>query len=150
MDELANPHRGEVVVELEGGRTLGLRLDANALCIAERMLQRPFTEFGAEILGRIVSVTTVRALLWAGVQGYAAKHPPKDRKKEAFSLTDAGDVINELGLSRAANLVVTALNRSLPMKEDAEGDEGGDGGGDGDDAKEGDESSRETATGSGS
>lgn len=117
MSELVNPHRGEVMLDLPDGRQIGLRLDANAVCVAERALGgRSLTEIVTDLgVGRI-SITVVRALLWAAVQGYDAKHPKKVRR--TFTLEDAGNTITDVGPQSSAEKVLEALNLAFPRQED--------------------------------
>ena len=69
-----------------------LAFDFNALCLAEK-------EVGplGNVIGEMsaVSLTVVRALFWAGLQ----KHHPE------VSLTDAGDIAQELGFGPVGEAV---------------------------------------------
>ena len=118
MEDQGNPHRGEVVLERPNGSPIGIRLDANAICIAERALGgRSISEITLEFAAGQVWATAVRALLWAGAHGYRAAHPSKG-KAQPLSLEDMGRIIWDVGISEAANIAAEAIRLAFPGEED--------------------------------
>lgn len=142
MEEQANPLRGELFLERPNGASLGVRLDLNAICVAERVLGgRAISDLTLEFASGQVSGTVVRAIIWAGVQGYRSAHPKKGQKP--FTLEDAGRLIyDEVGIAKAAAVAAEAIKLAFPTEGDA--DPGQDG-----EAGEGDEPGKPTATSSG-
>lgn len=94
-----NPHKGEVTLEA-GGQTYTLRLAANALVIAEELLDKGVAEI-ADMLSDAdgFRLGTARALLFAGLR----EHHPK------MTIEDAGEIIGETGIPA----VVTKLAESM-------------------------------------
>jgi hypothetical protein len=99
---MANPHRGEV--ELKAGEDVyTLVYSINALCEAEEAT-------GVNILGDLSKLSTLRVMLWAGLQ---TKHPGTTRKQ-------AGDIIEAAGVLQAQEAVAEGVRRGIPKKDKTE------------------------------
>lgn len=94
-----NPHKGEVELRV-GAETFTIRLAANALVIAEDLLDKGVSEI-ADMLSDATAfrLGTARALLFAGLR----EHHPN------LSLDDAGEIIGAIGIPA----VVTKLGESM-------------------------------------
>lgn len=111
---MANPHRGETSVEI-GGKTYVLCYGMNACAELENHLGRSFPEIVAELQSwkenpERIRVTTVRALLWAGLR----------RRHSSVTLEQAGDLIDEIGFSNVWQPVNEAFERAWPDPDEAE------------------------------
>ena len=94
---MANPIKGEVAFEVEGeGYTLVL--DFNALCDLEDDL--PGLMDGS---AEMKSPKAIRTVFAAGLAKYHA----------GLSLSDAGDLIQSIGIARAGEIVAEAFNASF-------------------------------------
>jgi hypothetical protein len=96
---MANPRKGEVALPV-GGRDFTLRLSVNALAEVEGLLDKGVNE----IIQSLDRVTTLRALLWAGLRQH---HPD-------VSLFDAGDLIGEAGADIVGEKIGEALKAAFP------------------------------------
>lgn len=97
-----------------GGRDHDLRFTTNALCQVEEKAGRGFGQIAAD-LGASVRIADLRLLFWAGA---ALK-----------SLDEAGDVIDELGITRAVELMGAAIDAAFPDVDAAAAPEGAPGNG---------------------
>ena len=96
---MANPHRGEVELKA-GDQTYTLVYTVNALCEAEEAT-------GTNILGDFTKLSTLRLILWAGLQ---TKHSGMSRK-------DAGNIIGAAGVDVVQKAVTDALALAFPKRE---------------------------------
>jgi len=94
---MANSARGEVAFRALD-RDLVLLLDINALCDVEAQLGVKVHELTQP------GLAAIRALLWAGLQRHHA----------GVNLQQAGDVIQELGMAKAAEIVGQAFMSAFP------------------------------------
>lgn len=94
---MANPARGEVSFRALD-RDWTLVLDINALCAAEDELGVKVHELTQP------GLKAIRALLWAGLQ----------RHHGGVAITDAGDMIQALGMAKAAEIVGEAFKLTFP------------------------------------
>jgi hypothetical protein len=91
------------------GRSHTLRLSTNAICRAETEADMAIGEIAAALLrGPRSRIGYLRLLVWAGIGGIT-----KD---------EAGDIIDDIGIAAAGELVGRALKQAFP--EAGEGDEG--------------------------
>lgn len=102
---MPNPHRGEVVAEI-GGAEYTFRFTINSLCEAEVALQVPWSKIEAELQGS-PSVNTCRALFWAGLRDH---HPD-------LTITDAGELLGQLGMQASGAVIAEALSKAFPEPE---------------------------------
>ena len=94
---MANSQRGEVAFRALD-RDVVLVLDINALCEVEAELGVKVHELAQP------GLKAIRALLWAGLQ----RHQP------GASLQNAGDIIQDLGMVKAAEIVGDAFKLTFP------------------------------------
>lgn len=99
---MANPHRGEVVFKAADAEYT-LVFSTNSICELEELLNSGLNT----IVANMERLTTVRALLWAGLH---SKHPE-------ISLKKAGDIIDVCGMAAATEAVGRALNAAFPKPE---------------------------------
>jgi hypothetical protein len=92
---MANPHKGEASLTV-GEAQYTLVFDINGLCEVESLLGLSINQ----ILGRMESLTVVRALVWGGLR---AKHPE-------ITLNEAGAMVEAIGGAGAA---LEAVGRGL-------------------------------------
>lgn len=104
---MANRHRGEVSFAA-GGETYTLRYSANALAELEDALDKSVGEI-VELMQsqKGLRIKTVRTIFRAGLLD---RHP---------DITDqqAGDIISDVGLGEAANLLGRAFTAAFPPVE---------------------------------
>lgn len=94
-----NKHKGQIDM-VAGGETYTLRLAANALVIAEGLLDKGVQEIGDMLADAATfRLGTARALLFAGLH----EHHPE------ITLEDAGEIIGEIGIPA----VVAKLGESM-------------------------------------
>lgn len=92
--------RGHVpVVAL--GRSLDLRFTANALCRLEEVTGRGIVDLATD-LEQSMRITDLRTMLWAGIPG--------------ISIEEAGDIIDEIGFERTAELIGQAITVAFPQE----------------------------------
>lgn len=96
---MANKHKGEVSFEV-AGVNYTMRFSANALCELEDALDMGINAVATQ-LGNPASLRlkTVRAVFWAGLRDH---HPD-------MTTVQAGDLVTELGIPRAIELVGKAF-----------------------------------------
>jgi len=99
---MANPHRGEVVFKVDEAEYT-LVFSTNAICELEELLDKGLNL----IVANMERLTTVRALLWAGLR---AKHPN-------VSLAQVGEIIDRCGMEAATAAIGRALNAAFPTAE---------------------------------
>lgn len=112
---MANQHRGEVALEA-GGKSLIARFNTNALCSLENELKLSVDEFlGRVIQGHLVAIRSgLRAALGNGM-----------------SLEEAGDLVDDVGPLRAAEVLIEAFNLAFPRPENSPSPPKGEGAGTG-------------------
>lgn len=95
---MANPHKGEVALDVEG-TSYTLKLSYNALCDAEQAFGKKATDILAEASQG--SWTAMRVLFFVALKGV---HPE-------VTLAQAGDMIGTLGLAKVLDVLseVTTL-----------------------------------------
>ena len=101
---MANPHKGEVEFTL-GKKVYTLRFSINAMCVLEESTGGSVIEL-ANLMSdpAKVGVKTLRTVFWAGLRDH----------HEALTETDAGKLMDELGLVEAAQMVVKAFTLAFP------------------------------------
>lgn len=103
---MANKHRGEVAL---GDYTLSFSV--NAICDLESALGESVTAIAARLSDPAgVSVSTLRSLLWAGLQD-----------NHSVSLKEAGKIMTDAGIAEAAEKVGEAFTLAFPADEGAGG-----------------------------
>ena len=100
---MANAVKGEVGFKA-GGAERTLCLNVNALCEIEDRLGRPAMEVFAE-MQTSVRIKALRAIFACGV---------------GVSEAEAGDMIDEIGLAAAAELLGEGVKRAFPQGEGVE------------------------------
>lgn len=93
---MANPHRGEVEIEIEG-KAYRLVFSTNAICEAEEVTNKSVLV----LISTMDRVSTIRAMFWAAIK----EHQP------GVSLKDAGNLMQQAG----AGVVMRAVNEALAL-----------------------------------
>jgi hypothetical protein len=93
------------------GSLYSVRFTQNALYRLHKLLGRPLPE-----VARNPGAVEIQSLLWAGLEGARLKH--KDRK-EPFTLDEVGDLIDQIGATPAAQVVLDALKLAIPSAQGA-------------------------------
>jgi len=101
---MANKHRGEASLEIDG-KAYTLVFTTNALCDLEELLGKSV----GQIMQQMDRVSTIRALLWAGLQ---ASEP-------GLTVKAAGDLMHVAGNTAVMKAVTEALNRAFPQEKAA-------------------------------
>lgn len=96
---MANPARGEVALTV-ADTEYTLKFSTNAICELEELQNKGLNE----IVQDLERLSTVRALLWAGLR---AKHPD-------VTLKGAGELIDTIGMIPATEVIGRALNAAFP------------------------------------
>lgn len=110
MTALVNKHRGEVGFSCSD-ENLVLKFTANSLVALEDAMAAGIAELGIALADPMnVRVKTIRALFWAGLL----------HAKPQITAVEAGELMDEIGLTRAQELVLRAINLAFAV-------EGGDG-----------------------
>lgn len=102
---MANPARGEVSFKVADTRYT-LKFSTNAICELEEHLNKGLNV----IVANMERLTTVRALLWAGLR---AKHPD-------MTIEKAGELIDRCGMAEATEVIGKALTAAFPPPKDSE------------------------------
>lgn len=100
---MANPEKGEVAFKAADAEYT-LRYSTNAICELEDHLGRGLNAIVADL----ERVSTVRALLWAGLR---AKHPE-------ITLKAAGEIMDKCGVPTTVGAVSDALKAAFPPPGD--------------------------------
>ncbi len=92
---MGNPLRGEVSLEA-AGKTYTMHMSVNALCVLEGEIGKTAPEIFAELDTRRekVSVTRIRAILWAALTDH---HPELTQKEAGKIIGEAGGIVTVLG-----------------------------------------------------
>lgn len=96
---MANPAQGEVAFKAADA-DYTLKFSTNAICELEDHLNKGLNE----IVAGIERLSSVRALLWAGLR---AKHPD-------VTIKGAGEIIDKIGMAAAIEHVSVALKTAFP------------------------------------
>lgn len=96
---MANPARGEVAFRVADSEYT-LKFSTNAICELEERLDKGLNT----IVANMERLTTVRALLWAGLR---AKHPD-------VTIAQAGEMIDRVGMAEATETIGKALTAAFP------------------------------------
>lgn len=102
---MANPHKSEVAFKV-GETEYTLKFSTNAICELEDRLDKGLNT----IVANMERLTTVRALLWAGLR---AKHPE-------VNIAQAGEMIDRLGMPEVTEVIGRALTAAFPVAEEAD------------------------------
>jgi hypothetical protein len=102
---MANPARGEVGFKA-GDAVYTLKFSTNAICELEDHLDKGLNT----IVANMERLTTVRALLWAGMR---AHHPD-------VTLKQAGEMIDRVGMAPATEAIGKALTAAFPPATEGE------------------------------
>lgn len=86
------------------GRAWTLRFDVNALCDLEDHTGIGVNNIGSELAAGNIKLGFVRACYWAGLR----------RSKPNITTAEAGELIGELGIERAGELLTAAMNAAFP------------------------------------
>lgn len=103
---MANPHRGETSFEVDG-KEYRVRFSWNAAAEFEAPAGRTFYDAADDIAAARLSVRTLRAMLWAGLQEH---HP-------GLTLREAGRLIEKIGHVEAWQLMRTAVEYFFPAPD---------------------------------
>jgi hypothetical protein len=85
---MANPHRGEVALEVEG-KVYTLVCNINVMCELEALLGKAMTE----IISDMSRVTNLRAVLWACLKTH-----------HQLTIEEAGDILQAAGYNAAIKI----------------------------------------------
>lgn len=99
---MANPARGEVAFKVDDTEYT-LKFSTNAICELEDRLDKGLNT----IVGNMERVTTVRALLWAGLR---AHHPE-------VTIGSTGEIIDRAGIATITEAIGKALAAAFPKVE---------------------------------
>lgn len=100
---MANPARGEIALKV-GDTAYTLKFSTNAICELEDHLDKGINV----IVSNMERVTTVRALLWAGLR---AQYPD-------ITIAKAGEMIDRVGMAKATDVIGKALAAAFPAGND--------------------------------
>ena len=101
---MANPARGEMAF-MVGDEAYTLQFSTNAICELEDYLDKGLNV----IVANMERLTTVRAMLWAGLR---AKHPN-------VTIKQAGDIIDRCGMAEVTDVIGKALTAAFPSPDEA-------------------------------
>lgn len=96
---MANPARGEVTLR-GGDQEYTIKFSTNAICEVEERLDKGLNT----IIANMERVTTVRALLWAGLRTH---HPD-------VTVAGVGEIIDRCGMAAATEALGKALTLAFP------------------------------------
>ena len=102
---MANPARGEVALKA-GGLEYTLKFSTNAICELEDRLDKGLNT----IVANMERVSTVRALLWAGLR---AHHPE-------VTIAGVGEIIDGIGIAAVTDTLGKALAAAFPAEKAAD------------------------------
>lgn len=115
MKKTVNKFRGETSIEFKG-KTRVLKLSVNAICDAENMLGRSIGEILLSLEGSKAKIITLRALLWAALNGGGWD----------CTVDKAGDVMSELGLKETGAALGEVIKVTFPDADEKADEEGND------------------------
>lgn len=121
-----NPREGQVAIRWSrptSGYVVG-RLSSRSLCWVEEHLDKPIDEIYAEFQRRmvrtgdtIIPVRVAAAVIWAGIEAERRRqHGPLPE----YSIDDAYEIVDEVGLDDAAGYTLALIQLSLPFRKRAE------------------------------
>lgn len=108
------PARSDVSfdVTLDGEeKSLGFRIDFNTIVDIEEALKAPFPQVAVRIASGAASFTDLRIIALHALTAWKKKHTNKSKK---VMLTDAGDIVQALGIARFADLLNEAVEAGFP------------------------------------
>lgn len=109
---MANPYRGEVSAKL-GDATITLKMTANSWCELEDDLGKSSDEIQSEFFAMVKSGRASMKLMRSYFRACLL------HSHQGISLEDAGNIMTELGLLNAAELLGRAIAQSMPAAEEA-------------------------------
>lgn len=101
---MANPALGEVAFKAADAEYT-LKFSTNAICELEERLDKGLNT----IVANMERLTTVRALLWAGLR---AHHP-------SVTIQQAGEILDGCSMAYATETIGKALTMAFPAKKEA-------------------------------
>lgn len=105
---MANPHRGDVEILDVAGKSFTLQFNIDAFCALEEKVGKPYQVLAVEVAyPETMTVTLVRAMLWAGLREHHADLTLKE-VGERF-IGDPGG-----GLQRVLPPLSKAIERAFP------------------------------------
>jgi len=108
---MANPHRGEIAVDI-GGAPYRLRFSTNAICELEDHLGEPINTIAARLArAETVGLRLARALFWGALRDHHAD----------VTLTQAGELMDDLGAGAAMAHIGAAFRAAFPEPEAGQG-----------------------------
>lgn len=102
--------RGRVTFEVKGEER-ALRFTTNAVCNLEEAANMGIAEIGAELESGRVRLGLLRLLLWAG-------------STKSLTVEEAGDLIDEIGVMGAVEIIGRAFGAAFPDAEEADAGNG--------------------------
>jgi hypothetical protein len=99
---MANPARGEVALVV-GNLEYTLKFSTNAICELEDRLDKGLNT----IIANMERLSTVRALLWAGLR---AHHPE-------VTILGVGEIVDSVGAARVTEALGKALTAAFPAEK---------------------------------
>lgn len=109
---MANPHKGEVSFQA-GDETFTLRFSANALAELEDALDKSVMEI-ADLMQseKGLRIKTLRTIFWAGLLDH----------HEGVTEKRAGDIISDIGMGEAAEIIGRAFAAAFPAADGEKGE----------------------------
>lgn len=104
---MANLQKGEVGFKALG-REFTMRFGINALCELEDRFGKSAVEVANDLNGEAVSVGSLRAVIWCGLQEY----------HEDLTEKDVGRIIDDLGIEEVGPLLGRAFQAAFPDTPD--------------------------------
>lgn len=106
---MANLMRGEVSFEASG-KTWTMKMGTGAMCEIEAATNKSISEIGSSLGNpKTASITLLRTVFWGSLQHHHV----------GTSVKDCDDLIDEIGMVRAGQLVGEAFQSALPKKAGA-------------------------------
>lgn len=103
---MANKERGEVSFQALD-QTWTMKIGTDAMCAMEEETGKGISEIAAELGGKSVKLSTLRLLVWAGLQHH----------HEGTSLKECSSLIDDVGVAAIGPLVGQAFQAAFPKKE---------------------------------
>lgn len=105
---MGNKNRGDCELE-SGGKVYTLRYSTNALCEVEAILEKPFDQVLLDFASGKISMINTRAMFYSGLREH---HPD-------LTITESGNLLDEVGLDQAVNKLNEAISLAFPAKSDS-------------------------------
>lgn len=103
---MANKERGEVSFDALG-KTWTMKIGTDAMCAMEDKAGKGISEIAAELGGASVKLSTLRLLIWAGLQHH----------HEGLSLKECSEIIDDFGVAEIGPIVGQAFQAAFPKKD---------------------------------